>query len=64
MPPVVFEMLEPLPAVYEMLLRAFAWIFGSMACLLVVAYVVVILVELSTAGRHAAHRGRHAGAVR
>ena len=51
----MLEMLEPLPAAYEMLLRAFAWIYGSMAALLLVACVVLILVECWAAYRDSAH---------
>ena len=41
-------MLEPLPAIYEVLLlalQALSWVCGSMACLLVLMYVILVTIE-------------------
>jgi hypothetical protein len=51
----MLQMLEPLPAAYEMLLQTFAWMYGSMAGLLLVAGVVLTLVECWAAYRDSAH---------
>ena len=60
-------MLEPLPAIYEMLLlvlQALSWVCGSMACLLVLTYVILVAIELGSVDRSRDGGGEHSGAVR